>query len=149
MTERIVLIALMPSHPARSAARPGSSMWVMLGVIFAQTGFVATPFTQPQTSSRISGSCPIAEPIFRSGSPCGHEKLSSNASTPAASHRSTISIHASRLNSSMLEAIRTPSGYLSLTALNSSSQVSNGRSLMSSMFSQPKTSRVSSARMRA
>ena len=41
MTERIVLMALIPSQPALSAARAGSTMCVMLGVIFAQTGIVA------------------------------------------------------------------------------------------------------------
>ena len=52
-------------------------------VIFAHTGFFAAPITQPHTSSRISGFSPIAAPIFRSGNPCGHEKFSSNPSTPA------------------------------------------------------------------
>ena len=95
MTLRIVLIALMPVTPARSAARLGSSMCVTFGVIFAHTGFVAAPITQPQTSSRISGFSPIAAPILRSGRPCGQEKFSSKPSTPAAWQRSMISTHAS------------------------------------------------------
>ncbi len=82
----------------------------------------------------------MAAPILRSGRPCGQEKFSSKASTPAASQRSTISIQASLRYSSMIEAIRTPFGWASLHFLNSSSQISNGRSLISSMFSQPMTS---------
>ena len=57
MTQRMVLMALMPWQPARKAARLGSSIWVMLGVILAQTGFLAAPMTQPQTSSKMSQSC--------------------------------------------------------------------------------------------
>src|ERR1035437_10000529 len=70
----------------------------------------------------------------------GQEKLSSNASTPAAWQRSMISIHASLRYSSITEAMSTPDGWESLHFLNSSSQMLNGRSLMSSMFSQPMTS---------
>jgi hypothetical protein len=140
MTLRIVLIALTPWQPARNAARLGSSMWVTFGVIFAQTGFFAARITQPQTSSKISGFSPIAAPIFRSGNPCGQEKFNSKASTPTSWQRSTISIHASLLNSSMIDAISTPSGNWSLHFLNSSIQMENFRSLMSSMFSQPMTS---------
>jgi len=140
MTERMVLMALRPVAPPRRAARPGSSMWVMLGVILAQTGSLVADFTQPQTSSRMSGSWPMAAPILRSGRPWGQEKLSSKASTPAASQRWMSSIQASRLNSSMTEAMRAPGGWLSLQRLNSSSQRWKGRSLMSSMFSQPMTS---------
>ncbi len=94
MTLRIVLIALSPVHPAFRAARLGSSMWVMFGVILAQTGRFAAPMTQPQTSSRMSGSWPMAAPILRSGRPWGQEKFSSNASTPASWQRSTISTQA-------------------------------------------------------
>ena len=115
-------------------------MCVTFGVIFAQTGFFAALITQPQTSSRISGSSPIAAPILRSGKPCGQEKFNSNASTPQAWQRSTISIQASLRYSSMMDAMRTPSGNMSLHFLNSSSQILNGRSLMSSIFSQPMTS---------
>jgi hypothetical protein len=43
MTQRMVLMALMPWQPAPKAARLGSSMCVMLGVILAQTGFRAAP----------------------------------------------------------------------------------------------------------
>ena len=100
--------------------------------------------TQPHTSSRMSGSWPIAAPILRSGRPCGHEKLSSKASTPAAWQRSTISTQASFRYSSMIEAIRTPWGLVSLHFLNSSIQMPKGRSLISSMFSQPMTSLPSS-----
>src|SRR5256714_1635180 len=112
------------------------SMCVTFGVIFAHTGTLAAPMTQRQTSSRISGFSPIAEPMRRSGRPCGQEKLHSKASTPASWQRSTISIHASLRYSSMIEAIRTPSGCRSLICLNSSIQMSKERSLMSSMFSQ-------------
>ena len=101
-------------------------MCVTLGVILAHTGILAALITQPQTSSRMSGFSPIAEPIFRSGNPCGQDKLHSNASTPASWQRSTISIQASLRYSSMIEAMSMPSGYLSLTCLNSSIQVSNG-----------------------
>ncbi len=92
-------------------------MCVTFGVIFAQTGFFAAAITQPQTSSTISGFSPIAAPILRSGNPCGQEKFSSKASTPASWQRSTISIHASLLYSSMIDAMSTPSGCLSLHLL--------------------------------
>ena len=140
ITLRMVLIALTPWQPPRNAARLGSVMRVTFGVIFAQTGFFAAAITQPQTSSTISGFSPIAAPILRSGKPCGQEKFSSNESTPASSQRWTISIQASLLYSSMIEAMSTPSGNRSLHFLNSSSQISNGRSLINSMFSQPMTS---------
>ena len=84
MTHRMVLIALTPSHPARSAASQPSWMCVTFGVSFAHTGTFAAPITQRQTSSMIPQSCPIAAPIFRSGNPCGQEKFNSNASTPVA-----------------------------------------------------------------
>ena len=77
----IVLIAATPSQPASSAARAGAVMSVTLGVIFAHTGTVAAALTQPETSDSRSQSWPIAMPMRRSGMPCGHEKLSSNAST--------------------------------------------------------------------
>ena len=140
MTERMVLIAAMPSQPLAKAARLGSSMWVTFGVIFAQTGILETSFTQELTSPTMSGSWPMAAPIFLSGRPWGHEKFSSKASTPTSWQRSTISHHASLLYSSMIEAIRMRSGNSSLHALNSSSQVSKERSEISSMFSQPMTS---------
>ena len=85
----------------------------------------------------IAQSWPIALPIFRSGSPCGQEKFSSNASMPVACVRSTISTQRSLLYSSMIDAMTTPLGYLSFTRLNSSTHTSNGRSLISSMFCQP------------
>ena len=84
----------------------------------------------------------------RSGRPCGQEKLHSNASTPACWQRSTISTQASLRYSSMIEAISTRSGYLSLICLNSSIQVSKARSLISSMFSQPMISCDSAVRSR-
>src|SRR5947208_296202 len=149
MTLRIVLIALIPWQPAASAAREGSSMCVTLGVILAHTGTFAADMTQPQTSFRISGFSPIAEPIRRSGRPWGQEKLHSKASTPTSWQRSMISIHASFRYSSMIEAIRTRSGYLSLIRLNSSSHVPKSRSLISSIFSQPMISCDSAARRRA
>src|SRR2546429_1733534 len=60
ITLRIVLIALTPSHPPRNAARLGSVIRVTLGVIFAQTGFLAAFINQPTTSSTISGFSHIA-----------------------------------------------------------------------------------------
>ena len=45
----------------------------------------------------------------------------------------------------MIDAMSTPSGYISLHFLNSSSQIENGRSLINSMFSQPITSLLSAA----
>ena len=115
-------------------------MCVMFGVILAQTGFLAAPITQPQTSSNKSGSCPMAAPMRRSGRPCGQEKFSSKPSTPASWQRSTISIHASLEYSSMMDAIRQPSGKASLHFLNSSNQVEKARSLINSIFSHPITS---------
>ena len=86
-------------------------MCVTFGVSLAQTGTVATSLTQPATSSRISGFSPIAEPILRSGKPCGHEKFNSNASTPKSWHFSVISCQASLLYSSITDAMRMRSGY--------------------------------------
>ena len=60
-----------------------SQTWVMsviFGVILAQTGIVAFALIQPHTSWSKSQSWPTAAPILRSGIPCGHEKLISNAS---------------------------------------------------------------------
>ena len=110
MMLRIVLMTETPWAPAERAERDGSSMRVTFGVIFAQTGFVAAAITQPVTSSTRSGFSPIAAPIFRSGRPCGQEKLSSNPSTPVSSQRPTTSAHASRECSSMIEAISGRSG---------------------------------------
>ena len=116
----------------------------MLGVIFAQTGTVATSLTHPHTSSSTVQSWPIAAPIFRSGMPCGHEKLISKASTPTSSQRLTTSTQFSFLYSSMMDAIRMRSGYSSLSCLNSASMTSNDLSEMSSMFCHPMTSAPSS-----
>src|SRR5260221_647661 len=58
----MVLMALKPVAPPLRAARLGSSMCVMFGVIFAQTALFVADFTQPQTSSRMSGSWPITAP---------------------------------------------------------------------------------------
>src|SRR5882762_6335225 len=52
------------------------------GVIFAHTGIFATSFTQPHTSSTMSGFSPIAMPILRSGKPCGQLRFISKPSTP-------------------------------------------------------------------
>src|SRR5216684_4300338 len=93
--------------PRLDAAPAGSVTWPTLGVIFAQTGIFATSFTQPQTSFTSSGFSPIAMPILRSGRPCGQERFSSNPSTPVSCTRRTISCHASRRYSSMIEAMRT------------------------------------------
>ena len=53
------------------------------------------------------------------------------------------------LNSSMMEAIKMRSGYLSFTFFSSSTHTSKLRSLISSMFSQPMISFESRARRRA
>ena len=148
VTQRIVLIAETPSHPADSAASAPAAMLVTFGVSFAQTGILAADITQPQTSRMMALSCPIAAPILRSGNPCGQEKFNSNPATPVACTRSTISIHASLLYSSMIDAMTTPSGYLSLSSFSSSSQTLKGRSEISSMFCQPTTS-LFAARSRA
>ncbi len=141
MTLRNVLIALIPEQPARSAARAGSSMRVILGVIFAQKGFFAAEATQPQTSSRMAGSSPMADPIRRSNRAVRAGRVQfEGVDALAAWQRSTISIQASLRYSSMTEAMRTRSGKASLHRLNSSSQTPKGRSLISSMFSQPMTS---------
>ena len=66
ITERIVLIAEMPTAPPRTAASEGSLMLVMLGVIFAHTGMFETSVTQDVTSSQRSGCSPISDPILRS-----------------------------------------------------------------------------------
>ncbi len=73
------------------------------------------------------------------------EKSPLFGSTPASWQRWTISTQASLRYSSMTEAMRTPSGCESLHFLNSSSQISKRRSLISSMFSHPITSSLSAA----
>jgi hypothetical protein len=60
--------------------------------------------------------------------------------TPVSSTRSMISCQASRLYSSIIDAMRIRSGYSSFSCFISASMVSKGRSLMSSMFSHPITS---------
>src|SRR3954462_5681531 len=112
-------------------------MGVTLGGGVAQTGTFAAPTTHWQTSPMMPQSWPMAAPIFRSGKPCGQEKFNSDASTPVSWQRTSISTQASLLYSSMIEQMRMPSGYLYLTCLNSSIQVINERSEMSSMFCQP------------
>ena len=82
VTLRIVLISAMPSAPPRIAAAAGTVGLPTFGVIFAQTGIFETPFTQPTTSSTMSGFSPIAMPILRSGRPCGHDRFISKPSTP-------------------------------------------------------------------
>ena len=103
-------MAEMPSAPPRSAARAGTLMSVMLGVILAHTGTLETFFTQRVTSSTISGFWPMAAPMARSGRPWGQERLSSKASMPVSWVRSTISAQRSSAYSSMMEAISMRSG---------------------------------------
>mmetsp|Transcript_7961 Transcript_7961/g.22018 ORF Transcript_7961/g.22018 Transcript_7961/m.22018 type:complete len:250 (-) Transcript_7961:360-1109(-) len=140
MMDMMVLIAAMPSMFFSRQTLAGSVMSVMFGVILAHTGTVATSLTHPHTSSSTEQSWPIAAPIFRSGMPCGHEKLISKASTPTSSQRLTISTQFSFLYSSIMDAMRMRSGYSSLSCLNSASMTSKDRSEMSSMFCQPITS---------
>ena len=137
MHERMVLIAATPFAPPRKAARAGSRMSPMLGVIFAHTGRSVAPTTQLVTSSTISGSCPIAAPMFRSGCPCGQEKLHSKPSTPHSAMRRVSSCQRSLSYCSMMEAISTRSGYSAFSRRKSSSQSSSGRSEISSMFVKP------------
>jgi len=93
---------------ALSAARVGSSMCVTLGVIFA-SGNLRRAITQPQTSCRISGFSPIAEPMRRSGRPCGQENCT-RTHRPGPGSAPTISTHASLRYSSMIDAISTRVG---------------------------------------
>ncbi len=60
--------------------------------------------------------------------------------TPVASTRSIISSQEARWCSSIIDATRMRSGYSFLSCCNSANIVSNGRSLMSSIFSHPITS---------
>src|SRR5207237_1073857 len=84
MTERMVLMAETPTAPPRTAASEGSLMFVMFGVIFAQTGIRETSVTQLVTSSVRSGCSPISEPMRRPVIPCGQENFNWNASAPVA-----------------------------------------------------------------
>src|SRR5207237_7843545 len=140
ITERIVLMAEMPLAPPRTAASEGSLMFVMFGVILAQTGILATSVTQLVTSAVRSGCSPISDPILRSVMPCGQEKFNSKASTPVSCTARVSSCQRSLLYSSMIEAMRMLFGYSFLTCRNSSSQVSIGLSEINSMFSKPITS---------
>src|SRR5882724_10813184 len=140
ITDKIVLIAEIPMAPPRTAASEGSLMLVMFGVIFAQTGIVATSVTQLVTSSVRSGCSPISEPILRSVIPWGQEKLSSNPSTPVSWTMRVSSCQRLFSYSSMMEAMRMWSGYSFLICRNSSSHTSIGRSEINSIFSNPITS---------
>ena len=126
--------------------------FVLSSVSFSVTsalGILPSSLQRRSSSSTKSGLTPIADPIFRSGKPCGQERFNSNASTPTSWHFSTISHQASLRYSSMIDAINIRSGYLSLSDLNSSIQMSKLRSLISSIFSQPKISLDSRLRSRA
>ena len=71
----------MASAPPRNAPRASSTMSVVEGVSFAQTGTVATSFTIFVTIETSSLSRPTLDPM--SGrSMCGHERFSSSASQP-------------------------------------------------------------------
>src|SRR5690349_4216939 len=135
-------MAEIPDAPPRTAASDGSLIFVMFGVILAQTGIFATSVTQRVTSSVRSGCSPISDPILRSVMPCGHEKLSSKPSTPVSWTMRVNSCQRLFSYSSMIDAIRMLFGYSFLTCRNSSSQTSIGRSEISSMFSKPITSPV-------
>ena len=137
----MVLMAAMPAAPPLMAARAGSRMSPMFGVIFAHTGIpFAASTTQPVTSSTMDGSCPIAAPMLRSGWPCGHEKLHSKPSTPHSAMRRVSSCQRALSYCSMMEAMSIRSGYSSFRRLKSSSQSSSGRSEMSSMLVNPMVS---------
>src|SRR5215217_8264938 len=119
-------MAEMPTAPPLMAACAGSRMFVMFGVILAHTGIFATWVTQLVTSSVRSGCSPISEPILRSVIPCGHEKLSSNPSTPVSWTMRVNSCQRLFSYSSMIDAIRMFFGYSFFTCRNSSSQTSIG-----------------------
>ena len=147
VTLRIVLIALTPWQPARNAARVGSSMRVMLGVIFAQTGFVAAPHDPTADLLQHLRILPHRR---------AHLALGQTVRTREVQFEG---IHARRLATldDLDPRVRVEllhdggdqhaAGKRSLQRLNSSSQISNGRSLMSSMFSQPMTSARSADRV--
>mmetsp|Transcript_1963 Transcript_1963/g.4421 ORF Transcript_1963/g.4421 Transcript_1963/m.4421 type:complete len:264 (+) Transcript_1963:366-1157(+) len=145
MTDMMVLIAASPSMPLSSETRPGEVMLMSFGVIFAHTGIVEASAIHLVTSCSSSQSCPMAAPMRRSGMPCGQLKLISSASTPVSMVRPMSSSQRSLLYSSISEAMRTRSGYSSLSCLSSASMTSVGRSEMSSMFCQPSTCLLSCA----
>ncbi len=71
MTELIVLMSESAFAPAATAARAGSTMFVIFGVSFTITGTLATLITQPVICSQYSGTWPTALPMPRSLMPCG------------------------------------------------------------------------------
>ncbi len=97
---------------------------------------VAASFTQRAVRSVSSGSCPIVEPMPRSGIPCGQEKLHSIRSTPAASRRLTNCCQSSFFAPMMLAAT-TLSGNSFFRALTSFSTSSICRSEIKSIFWSP------------
>ena len=80
-------------------------MSVMFGVSFTSTGVRATSFTQPVIMVAYSGTCPTAEPMPRSLMPCGQPKFNSSPSAPASSACLTMVCHASRVDSTISDAI--------------------------------------------
>jgi len=70
------------SAPPRNAPRASTTMSVVDGVSFAQTGIVSTYFTAFVTIDTSSLSLPTFDPM--SGrSMCGHDRFSSSASQPS------------------------------------------------------------------
>ena len=70
------------SAPPRKVASASSTMFAVAGVSFTQTGTVATAFTACVEVEQSTGSLPTLAPMS-TRSMCGHEKLSSMASTPS------------------------------------------------------------------
>ena len=109
------------------------------GVTLIDTGTrEAASFTHLAVRSVSSASCPIVEPIPRSGMPCGHEKLHSMKSTPAASSLLTSLCQCSFFWPMML-APTTLWGYAFFSSRTSFSTWSMWRSEIRSMFSRPIT----------
>ena len=78
------------SAPAANAASASFAMFVVVGVSLTQTGTRAAAFTTRTTVSISSQFLPMFEPMS-SRSMCGHDRFSSNASTPWAWHASASS----------------------------------------------------------
>ena len=104
----MVLMADMPSAPAKQAEEPMSEIWAMLGVILGMTGMRTLRLTAAVKKTTSSESCPTSLPM-PAWRICGQEKLSSTASQPAASARLASSIHSSS-SRPMMEAMTTLEG---------------------------------------
>src|SRR3972149_5385137 len=75
-----VFITVSASAPALTAASAISVMLVTFGDNLTNTGFLTAVLTLLTTFFKISGVCPISDPVSLT---CGHETLSSTASAPA------------------------------------------------------------------